>query len=265
MAFVPAIFSRLSLLTEQGESCKLPSILALSQRNGTLLKHGPKPFLQRNLLPFSRPTYHRNSKVNPSANQNQMIEIHSGGYFALVAYVPEPLASFLYEMRRHLSDAPCPQPHVTILPPRPLRVPLESACQSARATLQLQSQFEVQLSQICYFANTNTLYLDISDGASELHALHNLLNHGDLYHQEEHSFRPHLTIAGLVNPLHLPAVLQQAEAGWSATSCSPRFLLSEVVCLLQEGDNWRRLWSVKLNSPSSSNNGRTAATSVTEL
>jgi len=182
---------------------------------------------------------------------NQIAKIPDGGYFALVAYVPEPLASFLYEMRRNLSGAPCPQPHVTVLPPRPLRIPPESACRSAQKTLQLQSQFEVELSQICYFANTNTLYLDINDGAPELHALHDSLNHGDLYYQEEYPFRPHLTVAGLVNPLHLPAVLQQAEAEWNTGACSPRFLLSEVVCLLQPSGyskgNWQRLWSMRLN------------------
>lgn len=194
-----------------------------------------------------------------------MTQVPNGGYFALVAYVPEPLASFLYEMRRHLSEAPFPQPHVTVLPPRPLRVPPESACHSARTTLQLQSPFEVELSQVCYFANTSTLYLDISDGASELHALHDSLNCGDLYHREKFAFRPHLTVAERVNPSHLPAVLQQAQAGWSANSYSPRFLLSEVVCLLQEGDNWQRLWSVRLNSPSSGSDGCTAAALTTEL
>jgi 2'-5' RNA ligase len=180
-----------------------------------------------------------------------MTEIPDRGHFALVAYVPDPLASFLYEMRRSFSELPCPQPHVTILPPRPLRVPVESACQTAKKTLQLQSQFEVELSRLCYFTNTNTLYLDISDGASEIHALHNSLNHGDLYYHEEFAFRPHLTIAGRVDPLQFPAVLQEAETNWHAASCSPRFLLSEVVCLLQESGkpkgNWRRLWSVKLN------------------
>lgn len=189
-----------------------------------------------------------------------MTQVPNESYFALVAYVPEPLASFLYEMRRNLSEAPFPQPHVTILPPRPLCVPPESAFQNAKTTLQLQSQFEVELSQICYFANTNTLYLDISDGASELHTLHDSLNHGDLYHREKFAFRPHLTVAERINPLHLSAVLQQAQAGWSAHSCSPRFLLSEVVCLLQgdssSKDSWQRFRSIKLNPiPSVAANG----------
>jgi len=180
-----------------------------------------------------------------------MNEIPDRGLFALVAYVPDPLASFLYEMRRSFSEGPCPQPHVTILPPRPLRVPAESACEIAKKILRLQNQFEIELSQIRYFVNTNTLYLDISDGASELHALHDSLNQDDLFHQEEFAFRPHLTVAGLVNPQHLPDVLQKAERNWRAASLSPRFTISEIVCLLQEGgepeSNWRRLWSTKLN------------------
>jgi 2'-5' RNA ligase len=195
-----------------------------------------------------------------------MIEIPDQGQFALVAYVPDPLASFLYEMRRSFSGVSCPQPHVTILPPRPLRVPVESACQTAREILQMQNQFEVELSQVCYFANTHTLYLDVSDGAAKIHALHNSLNCGDLFHQEEFAFRPHVTVAGLVNPLHLPAMLQRVEADWRASSCSPRFLLSEVVCLQRTGKpkgSWQRLWSVKLNPLSPATTNGTTAISAT--
>jgi 2'-5' RNA ligase len=184
-----------------------------------------------------------------------MTQTPNQGFFALVAYVPDPLAGFLHEMRRNLCGSPCPQPHVTILPPRPLHVPAESACQTAGQILQSQHPFEVELSHISYFVNTNTLYLDINDGASELHAIHDRLNHGDLYHQEEFAFRPHLTVAGLVTAQRLPEVLQQAEAYWRAARLSPRFLLSEIVCLLQDAmqdkDNWRRSWSIKMNPATS--------------
>ena len=180
-----------------------------------------------------------------------MTEKSDRGLFALVAYVPDPLAGFLHDMRRDLCDEPCPQPHVTILPPRPLRVPVESACRTASKVLQPQCAFEVELSHVSYFANTNTLYLDINDGASELRALHDLLNYGDLYHQEEFAFRPHLTVAGLVHSQRLPDVLQQAERNWRAISLSPRFLLSVIVVLVQANgqsrDNWQRFRSIKLN------------------
>ena len=177
-----------------------------------------------------------------------MSEIPDGASFALVSYIPDPLASFIYQMRRSLSEGPCPQPHVTLLPPRPLRIPAEAACRTAQNILQSYRSFEVELSRIRPFVNTNTLYLDIADGAPQLHALHDSLNSGDLFHPEEFAFRPHLTVAGLVDPRQLPALLQQAEASWRAHFCSPRFMLSEIVCLLQETDtdNWRRLWSIKL-------------------
>lgn len=172
--------------------------------------------------------------------------------FALVAYVPDPLASFLYEMRRTFSGLPCPQPHITILPPRPLRIPSEHACQNANKILKSQTQFEVELTRVCCFASTNTLYLDINDGAAEIVTLHNSLNCGDLRHQEEFEFRPHLTIAGSINPSHISTMFHQAEVRWQTASHPRRFVLSEVVCLLQAGDcadgGWQRLWSVKLNT-----------------
>ncbi len=169
---------------------------------------------------------------------------------ALVAYVPDPLASFLYRMRQSFSAPPCPQPHITILPPRPLRVSSESACARAQEILQSRHQFAVELSQVRCFTSTSTLYLDISEGAPELHTLHDALNGGDLHHQEEFDFRPHVTVGGPLNPLHLPGILQQAETDWRAVAYSPRFLLSELVCLSQGKGNgktgWQRLWSVKL-------------------
>ncbi len=181
-----------------------------------------------------------------------MTSLTNQDHFALVAYVPEPLASFLYELRCNFSGAPCPQPHITILPPRPLRVSSEYACQSAKKILRSKIQFEVELSSVCCFTSTNTVYLDISEGGAEIAALHNSLNYGDLRHQEEFDFRPHLTIAGPVSPLHLTTILHQAETRWRTVSWSHRFVLSEIVCLSQAGnhpnDGWQRLWSVKLKA-----------------
>lgn len=175
--------------------------------------------------------------------------------FALVAYVPDPLASFLYEMRQNFTGLPCPQPHITILPPRPLRVPSEDACHSVRETIQSRPEFEVRLSRVCCFTNTNTIYLDIADGTAAIHALHDALNRGVLNHQEEFDFRPHLTIAGPIPPLHLTTILHQAEKEWHARPHPDSFVLSEIACLLQTGDGiWHRLWSVKLSSPSSEAN-----------
>ena len=41
--------------------------------------------------------------------------------FALVVYIPDPLAGFLDDLRKELVANCLPRAHVTILPPRPLQ------------------------------------------------------------------------------------------------------------------------------------------------
>jgi 2'-5' RNA ligase len=170
--------------------------------------------------------------------------------FAVVAYVPDPLATFLHELRGAMPGLHNPRPHITILPPRPLRISPDAAAGRVAAVLDRQMPFEVELVRVCSFAETNIVYLDVGDGLSQLHAVHAELSDGDLEHQEEFPFRPHVTLGGPVDDADLPFALRRAEEAWQAVPCSPRFLVNEIVALwLTPGsaqNEWQRLWSCSL-------------------
>lgn len=169
------------------------------------------------------------------------------GSLALVNYVRDPLGSFLHSLRQLLPGEENPQAHITILPPRPLVLPVESASLEARQVLDGFPRFEVELSSVCLFPHTNYLYLDITDGNRTLHEMHDALNAGGLHHVERFEYRPHLTLGGPVSEAALATVQSEAERAWRASGCSPRLTIDEIVCLwLPPGgasSDWQRLWS----------------------
>jgi 2'-5' RNA ligase len=169
------------------------------------------------------------------------------GSLALVSYIPDPLGSFLHSLRRLLPGDENPQAHITILPPRPLKLPIASASLGARKVLDGFSRFDVELSSVRCFPGTSYLYLDIVEGNRTLHAMHEALNSGELSHIEKFEYRPHLTIGGPVSEDSLEPVLAEAENAWRASGCSPRLVVDEIVCLwlLPGGSSsdWKRVWS----------------------
>jgi 2'-5' RNA ligase len=172
------------------------------------------------------------------------------GSLALVSYIPDPLGAFLHNLQGLLPGEHNPRPHVTILPPRPLKTAVETASREARAILQEFPSFDVELLRIRRFPETNILYLNVGEGEELLRALHGALNAGDLAHAERFEFLPHLTLGGPVPDGSLADVRQHAESAWGSATCPARFHLSEVVCLWSAPasvwGNWQRVWSQSL-------------------
>lgn len=166
------------------------------------------------------------------------------GAIALVSYVPDPLRSFLSELRHRLPGVHVPQPHVTLLPPRPLRQPAEVASRAIQSILDRFSGFTVELSRVRRFPETNFLYLDITEGSGSIHELHQALNTGELAYLERFEFRPHLTLAGPFRDDEIDQMGERAEAAWQASCCSRRIRIEELVCLWlpphRNGRDWGR-------------------------
>lgn len=174
------------------------------------------------------------------------------GYCALVSYIPEPLGSFFDGLRRALPGETNPQAHITLLPPRPLRLPVEIASEQALGVIAKFPPFEVEFSTVRSFPHTNFLYLDIGDGKSLVNDLHDALNTGDLIHAEEFEFRPHLTLGGPVPQIDLASSQDEAEIAWLSAGHPRRFTLDEIVFLWLSPDHlegeWHRLWSHNLRT-----------------
>lgn len=117
------------------------------------------------------------------------------GLFALVAYLPDPLASFLDDLRVELTPGCNPHAHVTILPPRPITDELKVIIQQIADDLKGAVPFRVELGDIEMFEATSVIYLGLARGASELRRLYAALNYGSLQYNEHFPYHPHITIA----------------------------------------------------------------------
>lgn len=171
-------------------------------------------------------------------------------FFALVTYTPEPLREWLLQLRRSLPVESSSEPHITILPPRPLMLPAPEAWQKITSILNGWAPFEVELSEVQVFPETNVLYLQVSDGYTILEDMHSTLNTGDFFHEETFSFHPHLTVGGPVPVQDLQQIHRKAIQAWEASGCPCRFKVEEFafVCIStsEHGREWNRLWMHKL-------------------
>src|SRR5689334_9742231 len=114
--------------------------------------------------------------------------------FALVIYIPDPLARFLDELRVELVAGCRPRAHVTVLPPRPL-TDVEAALEEARIMAPEFPPFEIEAAEVEIFPKTNVLYIGLERGADEMRVMHDAMNTGPLAFNEPHIFHPHITLA----------------------------------------------------------------------
>ncbi len=145
--------------------------------------------------------------------------------FALVAYIPDPLAQFLDDLRRELVPACVPRAHITILPPRLLSSDPALAASRARALLGDFGPFEVEAADVCIFPTTDVVYIEVGRGAEELRRLHDTLNAGPLAFEEPFDYHPHITLAQDLSSDQAEVVLERARQAWSASKHPNRFVL----------------------------------------
>src|ERR1700732_3148613 len=88
--------------------------------------------------------------------------------FALVSYIPEPLAQFLDHLRCELVPNCFLRAHVTILPPRPIQSTPEKAWEQLRETAYTLDPIDIELSGVEIFPHSDVIYIAIGSGHEEL-------------------------------------------------------------------------------------------------
>ena len=137
------------------------------------------------------------------------------GHFALVSYIPDPLARFLDELRVELTPGSKPRAHVTILPPRPLHDELKDAVGQIVEESRNVLPFQVELGEIQVFEESHVVYLEITRGANEMRELYRVLNRGPLEYKENFPYHPHITIAQNISPGEAPRLTAIARERWA--------------------------------------------------
>jgi 2'-5' RNA ligase len=150
------------------------------------------------------------------------------GHFALVSYIPDPLATFLDELRIELTPWAKPRAHVTILPPRPHDDDLDETIQHLITTSKPFHSFPVEVGRIEIFAASHVVYLGISDGADKLRALYQALNRGSLEYTENFPYHPHVTIAQNIDAGSAQALAAIAIEKWNKYQGPRRFLIDHL-------------------------------------
>ena len=156
----------------------------------------------------------------------------SGNIFALVIYVPDPLATFLDDLRRKLVPHCNPRAHVSVLPPRPLVVDWTVASAHVRSLVEVWAPFEIELTQIRTFPATDVIYLELGKGSAELHRLHDAMDKQCLAFPEPFDYHPHVTLAQEIPQSQVASLSETAAARWREYD-GPRTFRAERAVLVQ--------------------------------
>lgn len=152
--------------------------------------------------------------------------------FALVIYIPPTLGTFLDDLRRELVPHYNPHAHVSVLPPRPLRVDWQTASEQARALTENWAPFDVELTDIEVFPQTDVIFLEIGAGADELYGLHRAMNATALEYQEPYQYHPHITLAQNIEHDRVAELREIARRRW-AEFTGPRHFRAERAVFVQ--------------------------------
>jgi 2'-5' RNA ligase len=152
--------------------------------------------------------------------------------FALVIYIPDPLGRFLDGLRRELVPHDNPHAHVSVLPPRPLRVDWPVASNQVRLLTDAWSPFDIELTNIDAFPVTDVVYIELGAGASELRRMHSAMNRSVLDFVEPFDYHPHLTLAQELARDEVAGVRETAVRRWREYA-GPRRFRAERAVLVQ--------------------------------
>ncbi len=177
------------------------------------------------------------------------MEISENGFIAVVCYLSEPQKSLVETLRRGLPGNALAPLHITVLPPRPLKLPLEGAFRQIAGIASGFSAFDAELSEVRHFRESDFLYLDIGLGNAQLCSIHRRLNTGELEHPEPYEFRPHLTLGGPLANDEVQQTRERVAGEWKASPCPRSLKIDELVCLWQGAaarEDWERYRSIPL-------------------
>lgn len=169
--------------------------------------------------------------------------------FALVSYIPGALADFLDGLRQELVPTCFLHAHVTILPPRPLQVAVEEAWRHITALAPLFSPFDVELTDVQLFMESDVIYLQIGRGADRLTEMHAVLNINGLEQKEAFPFVPHITLAQHLHADELDELTLAAKKRWREYA-GPRAFPVETITFVQNtaGNNWVDIGECRLGT-----------------
>jgi 2'-5' RNA ligase len=149
--------------------------------------------------------------------------------FALVSYIPDPLAGFLDKLRQELVPHCFLRAHVTILPPRPISSSPEAAWRLVKSFVPLFRPFEVEMTNVEVFPISDVIYVNLSAGREELLQMHAAMNVDGLCFREPFPYSPHVTLAQDLQSDEVDELMRVARISWQESSFPRRFLVEKAL------------------------------------
>ncbi len=168
---------------------------------------------------------------------------------AIVAYVHDPVGPLVESLQQVLQpERPYLPAHITILPPRTLRGSESEALESLETICRSFPPFEVELGDVeTFLPITPTVFILVARAAYRMRELHDQLNAGALWHEEQWPYMPHLTICKLDEDQRALAAMEIARQRWAEYRDSRSIHLDELTFVRQaDTHSWIDLAPVKL-------------------
>jgi len=186
------------------------------------------------------------AKTMGSGNGNGTRPKAEGSLYALVIYLPEPLGTFLDELRLEMVPNCNPHAHVSVLPPRPLPVAPDAAIEEARHIVAEFEPFDIELGGIEKFDSTDVLYISVEAGADQLRRMHASLSRGALAFAEPFPYHPHVTLAQEIPAGAVAPLRDLARARWGEFTGARCFHVENTVFVRNTHGN---VWVDLANGP----------------
>ena len=171
--------------------------------------------------------------------------------FALVSYIPEPLAGFLDRLRQELVPNCFLRAHVTLLPPRPVEAP-NQAWSEIKQLIPRFAPFDVYLTDVEVFPVSDVIYINLGVGREELRRMHDALSVGALQSREQFEYHPHVTLAQDLKSDELDELVAVARTRWAEFSGLKCFRVEKAVFVQNTRRNeWFDLGERLLGEPDS--------------
>lgn len=152
--------------------------------------------------------------------------------YALVGYIPGPMATFLDRLRQELVPNCFLRAHVTVLPPRPITSLAREAWDRLCFEATRFDPFEVELTGVEVFPVSDVIYVSVGKGAEQLQAMHDAMNVDGLKYTEFFPYHPHVTLAQNLKPDELDELIRVARQRWKEHG-HPRSFRIETLTFVQ--------------------------------
>lgn len=172
-----------------------------------------------------------------------------GPQYAVVAYIKDELGHFVEELRTGLHPEHSHlHAHITVLPPRRLAGTEQEAIELLRRQTFAFDAFEVNMDGVETFSPvTPTVFLRVGQWAHKFRDLHDRLNAGPLFFEEQWPYMPHLTIVKMPEFAQVKGALAEARRRWNGFR-GRRSALVQSLSFVREGDSthWQDLATLPL-------------------